>query len=49
LIGAMTKLLRWAAVQAVRSGQERIDRAMLDRVATTTPARIEALAASERL
>ena len=49
LIGAMTRLLRRAAVQAVRTGQERIDRAMLDRVASTTPARIEALAASEQL
>jgi hypothetical protein len=49
LIGAMTRLLRQAAVQAVRTGHERIDRAMLDRVATTTPASIEALATSEHL
>lgn len=49
LIGAVTHLLRRAAVEAVRTGHERIDRAMLDRVATTTPAAIEALAASERL
>jgi hypothetical protein len=49
LIGAMTKLLRQAAVHAVRTGHERIDRAMIDKVVTTTPARIEALATSERL
>jgi Bacterial TniB protein len=49
LIGAMTKLLRQAAVQAVRTAHERIDRAMLDRVAATTPAHIEALAAAEQL
>lgn len=49
LIGAMTKLLRQAAVQAIRTGHERIDRAMLDRVATTTPASIDALATSEQL
>ncbi|MBV9749064.1 MAG: TniB family NTP-binding protein, partial [Acetobacteraceae bacterium] len=49
LIGAVTHLLRRAAVEAVRTGHERIERAMLDRVATTTPAAIEALTASERL
>jgi hypothetical protein len=49
LIGAMTKLLRQAAVHAVRTGHERIDRAMIDKVVTTTPERIEALATSERL
>lgn len=49
LIGAVTHLLRRAAVEAVRTGHERIDRAMLERVTTTTPAAIEALAASERL
>ncbi len=49
LIGAMTKLLRQAAVHAVRTGHERIDRAMIDGVATTTPASIEALAASDQL
>jgi hypothetical protein len=43
LIAAMTKLLRQAAVHA-----ERIDRAMID-WATTTPASIEALAASDQL
>jgi Bacterial TniB protein len=48
LIGAVTRLSRQAAVEAVRTGHERIDRAMLDRVSTTTPATIEALAASER-
>jgi hypothetical protein len=49
LIGAMTRLLRQAAVQAVRTGHERIDRTMLDRVTTTTPASIEALATSKYL
>lgn len=48
LIGAVTRLLRQAAVEAVRTGHERIDRAMLDRISTTTPATIEALASSER-
>jgi hypothetical protein len=48
LIGALTRLLRQAAVEAVRTGHERIDRAMLDRVSTTTLASIEALAAPER-
>lgn len=48
LIGAVTRLLRQAAVEAVRTGHERIDRAMLERVETTTPAAIEALATSER-
>lgn len=48
LIGAVTRLLRQAAVEAVRTGHERIDRSMLDRVQTTTPAAIEALATSER-
>jgi hypothetical protein len=49
LIGAVTRLLRQAAVQAVRSGHERIDREMLDRVKTTTPAAIESIASSELL
>lgn len=48
LIGAVTRLLRQAAVEAVRTGHERIDRAMLDRVGVTTPAAIEALATSEQ-
>jgi hypothetical protein len=45
----VTRLLRQAAVQAVRSGHERIDREMLDRVKTTTPAAIESIASSELL
>jgi hypothetical protein len=49
LIGAVTRLLRQAAVEAVRTGHERIARSMLDRVRTTSPAAIEALANSERL
>ena len=48
LIGTITALLRQAAVQAVRTGHERIDRAMLDLVRTTTPAVIEALASSDQ-
>jgi len=48
LIGAITRLLRQAAVEAVRTGHERIDRAMLDRVRTTSPVGIDALATSER-
>jgi hypothetical protein len=48
LIGAITRLLRQAAVAAVRTGHERIDRAMLDCVKTTSPAAIEALTTSER-
>jgi len=48
LIGAITALLRQAAVQAIRTAHERIDRSMIDRVrTTTTPAGIEALAASD--
>ena len=48
LIGGVTRLLRQAAVQAVRTGHEQIDRGMVDRVHTTTPAAIETLATSER-
>jgi hypothetical protein len=48
LIGGVTRLLRQAAVQAVRMGHERIDRTMVDRVRNTTPAAIEALSTSER-
>jgi hypothetical protein len=44
----VTRLLRQAAVQAVRTGHERIDRTMVDRVRNTTPAAIEALSTSER-
>jgi type II secretory pathway predicted ATPase ExeA len=48
LIGAITRLLRQAAVEAVRTGHERIDRAMLDRVKTTSVAAIDTLTTSER-
>lgn len=48
LIGAATHLLRQAAVQAVRTGHERIDRVTLDQVRTSTPASLEALTASGR-
>ena len=47
LIGTIARLLRQAAVEAVRTGHEQIDRAMLDRIPTTSPAGIEALATSE--
>ena len=45
---ARTRLLRHAAVEAVRTGHERIDHAMLDRVRTESPAMIETLATSDR-
>jgi len=48
LIGAVTRLLRHAAVEAVRTGHERIDREMLDRVRTESPTMVESLATSER-
>ena len=48
LIGSITRLMRQAAVEAVRTGHERIDRAMLDRVRTASPAVIENLATSEQ-
>lgn len=48
LIGAITRLLRHAAVEAVRTGHERIDHTMLDRVRTESPAMIETLATSDR-
>lgn len=44
LIGGVARLLRQAAAEAVLSGHERIDRAMLDRVGTASPERIEAVA-----
>jgi len=47
LIGGVTRLLRQAAVQAIRMGHEQIDRTMFDRVRSTTPAAIEALSTSE--
>ena len=44
LIGGVARLLRHAAAEAVTSGHERIDQAMLDRVGASTPERIEAIA-----
>jgi hypothetical protein len=44
LIGAIAGVLRQAAVEAIRTGHERIDAAMLARVHTPSPSRIEALA-----
>jgi Bacterial TniB protein len=49
LIGAIAGLLRQAAVEAIRTGHERIDAAMLARVHTPSPSRIEALANREDL
>ena len=49
LIGAISHLLRLAGAQAVRSGQERIDRETLSLVRMTTPEAIESLAALELL
>ena len=47
-IGAVTRLFRHAAVEAVRTGHERIDCTMLDRVRTESPTMIESLATSQR-
>jgi len=49
LIGAVAGLLRQAAVEGIRTGHERIDRTMLNRVSTPSPARIEALAQNQQL
>lgn len=49
LIGAITGLLRQAAVEAVRTGHERIDQTMLARVCVPSPSRIEFLAHSPDL
>jgi len=44
LIGGITGVLRRAAVEAVRTGRERIDAAMLDRVRPLSPAALDDLA-----
>ena len=44
LIGGIVALLRQAAVEAIRTGHERIDRSMLARVNGASPERIEAVA-----
>ena len=44
LISGVAHLLRRAAVEAVLSGRERINRAMLDRIGPASPKRIEAVA-----
>jgi len=44
LIGGIVALLRQAAVAAIRTGHERIDRSMLARVSGASPERIEAVA-----
>jgi hypothetical protein len=49
LIGGVAGLLRQAAVEAIRTGHERIDRTLLTRVSAPSPARIEALAQNPNL
>lgn len=49
LIGGVARVLRRAAVEAVRSGHERIDAAMLDRVRPSLPAALEDLAQAAEL
>jgi hypothetical protein len=49
LIGGIAGLLRQAAVEAVRTGHERIDRSMLARASAASPERIEAVAQSQDL
>jgi hypothetical protein len=49
LIGAIAGVLRQAAVEAIRTGYERIDATMLARVHTPSPSRIESLANREDL
>jgi hypothetical protein len=44
LIGGIASLLRQAAVEAIRTGHECVDRSMLNRVCGTLPERIEAVA-----
>jgi hypothetical protein len=44
LIGGIASLLRQAAVEAIRTGHECIDRSMLDRAHGTLPERIEGVA-----
>lgn len=44
LIGGIARVLRRAAAEAVRTGHERIDAAMLDRVLPMLPAALEDLA-----
>jgi hypothetical protein len=43
-MGGIASLLRQAAVEAIRTGHECIDRSMLDRVHGSLPERIEAVA-----
>ena len=44
LIGGIAHVLRQAAVEAILSGHERIDRSMVDKAGSTSPERIEAVA-----
>lgn len=48
-IGGIARLLRQAAVEAILSGHERIDRSMVDKLGTSSPERIEAVALSADL
>jgi hypothetical protein len=49
LIGGVASVVRQAAVAAIRSGQERIDRTLLAHARVTTPARIESVAGAADL
>lgn len=49
LIGGIAGVLRWAAVEAVRTGQECIDTALLDRVRPLSPAALDNLAVTAGL
>ncbi len=49
LIGGVASVVRQAAVAAIRSGLERIDRTLLTQARITTPARIEAVAGAADL
>lgn len=49
LIGAIAAILRAAAVEAIATGRERIDRALLDRVGFVPPSALDGFAASRDL
>lgn len=49
LIGGVAAILRAAAVEAVRSGRERIDRPLLDRIGFVPPSALEGFAAARNL
>jgi Cdc6-like AAA superfamily ATPase len=49
LIGGIATILRQAAIAAIESGHERIDRSILDRMIISTPEQIEAVATAPNL